>query len=140
MSTREIMEEMLSRSSTGSRIHGGDLGRVIGDGGITYGLGLEISVNVCLSSPPCRVAAACSRSQLPHYLSFSRSVLIVKKVYQTHHVKYRAQIALVPHPPKNLSNKMRARLVVNAKRPYLLTRIACNVRMRDFLFVALHNR
>ena len=132
---------MLSCSSTGTVTYDGGLGGVMGGGGSTAGVGSAISVKVCLSSPPCRVAAACSRSQFPHYLSLSRSILISnKKAHKTHHVEHRAQVALVPHPPQSLSSKMRAHCLESAARPYLLTRVACNAWMRDFLVVVLHDR
>ena len=70
------MEEMVSRSSTGFGMFRGGLGGVIGGGGFTAEVGSVISVKAWFSSPPCRVAAACSRSQFPHYLSLSLSMLM----------------------------------------------------------------
>lgn len=139
---------MVSRSSTGSGIYLGGLGGVVGGGGggggggFTTEVGSAISVKECFSSPPCRVAAACSYSQFPHYRSLSRSMLMLNQgANTTHHVEYRAHIALVPHPPNSLSDKMRARRPESAVKPYLLARITSNAWMRDLLLVVvLHDR
>ena len=99
-----------------------------------------------LSKSVLELAAVSGRSRLFALaitaLSFTQSlyVNIQTKASPTHHIEYRAQIALVPHPPKSLSDKMRARPPESAKKPHLLARITRNARMRYLVVVILHDR